>query len=144
MEQVHQHRNELLYLIEQYERSNHNLKDFLRHQYHLEAEHGLIYDQNDRFVTRIQHLEHENGHIRRLLLDRENDNINLQTELERMRSQTLGFDTMKTSLDKNRAHLQRELYSKEGEIHRLESALRVRRTAFAFLSLTDVFLGFET
>lgn len=113
-------------MIEQYERSNKTLQDFLRHHYHLEAEHGLIFDQYDRLMMRIHQLENENGHIRRLLLDRENDNINLQTELERFRTHTLGFDTMKTSLEQNRAHLQRELYSKEGEIHRLQTALRVR------------------
>ena len=32
---------------------------------------------------------------------------------------------MKTSLEHNRAHLQRELYAKEGEINRLQCALRV-------------------
>ena len=65
VKQLHQQRNELVYLIEQYERSNRKLKDFLRHQFHLEAEHGLINDQHDRFVTRIRHLENENEHIRR-------------------------------------------------------------------------------
>ena len=32
---------------------------------------------------------------------------------------------MKTSLENNRAHLQRELYAKEGEINRLQCVLRV-------------------
>jgi hypothetical protein len=32
---------------------------------------------------------------------------------------------MKTSLEHNRAHLQRELYAKEGEINRLQCVLRV-------------------
>ncbi|CAF4584114.1 unnamed protein product, partial [Rotaria magnacalcarata] len=54
------------------------------------------------------------------------DNIALLAELERIRSHSIGFDTMKTSLEQNRAHLQRELYTKEGEIHRLHCALRVR------------------
>jgi chromosome segregation ATPase len=113
-------------LIEQFERSNSKLKQFLRHQYHLEAEHGLINDKYDTLITRINELKNENEQIRRLLLDRENDNIALQTELERIRTHSIGFDTMKTSLEQNRAHLQRELYAREGEINRLQCALRVR------------------
>jgi len=113
-------------LIEQFERSNSKLKQFLRHQYHLEAEHGIINEKNDSLLTRVHEVENENRQIRRLLLDRENDNIALQTELERVRTHAIGFDTMKTSLEHNRAHLQRELYAKEGEINRLQCALRVR------------------
>ncbi len=113
-------------MIEQFERSNSKLKQFLRHQYHLEAEHGLINDKYDTLITRINELKNENEQIRRLLLDRENDNIALQTELERIRTHSIGFDTMKTSLEQNRAHLQRELYAREGEINRLQCALRVR------------------
>ncbi|CAF3178052.1 unnamed protein product [Rotaria socialis] len=124
VEQLRQHRNQLLHLIEQFEYSNNKLKDFIRHQYHLEAEHGIINEKNDTILTRIHELESENGQIRRLLLDRENDNIALQTELERIRTHAIGFDTMKTSLEQNRAHLQRELYAKEGEINRLQCGLR--------------------
>ncbi len=113
-------------MIEQFERSNSKLKQFLRHQYHLEAEHGLINDKYDTLITRINELKNENEQIRRLLLNRENDNIALQTELERIRTHSIGFDTMKTSLEQNRAHLQRELYAREGEINRLQCALRVR------------------
>ena len=113
-------------MIEQFERSNSKLKEFLRHQYHLEAEHGLINDPYDTLIARIHEVENENEQIRRLLLNRENDNIALQTELERIRTHTIGFDTMKTSLEQNRAHLQRELYAREGEINRLQCALRVR------------------
>ncbi len=116
----------MLHLIEQFEYSNRNLKEFLRHQYHLEAEHGIIHEKSDSLLTRTHELENENRQIRRLLLDRENDNIALQTELERVRTHAIGFDTMKTSLEHNRAHLQRELYAKEGEINRLQCALRVR------------------
>ncbi len=123
---MYQHRNELLHLIEQFERSNSKLKEYLHHQYHLEAEHGIIYDKYDTLTIRIHELENENEQIRRLLLDRENDNIALQTELERIKTHSIGFDTMKTSLEHNRAHLQRELYAKEGEINRLQCALRVR------------------
>jgi chromosome segregation ATPase len=115
-----------LHLIEQFERSNSKLKEYLHHQYHLEAEHGIIYDKYDTLTIRIHELENENEQIRRLLLDRENDNIALQTELERIKTHSIGFDTMKTSLEHNRAHLQRELYAKEGEINRLQCALRVR------------------
>ncbi|CAF3729949.1 unnamed protein product [Rotaria sp. Silwood1] len=120
IEQLYQQRNELLHLIEQFERSNSKLKKFLQHQYHLEAEHGIINDQYDKLKTYID----ENRQIKRLLIDRENDNIALQTELEHIKTQSIGFDTMKTSLEHNRAHLQRQLYTKEGEIHRLQSALR--------------------
>lgn len=114
-----------MHLIEQFEYSNNKLKEFIRHQYHLEAEHGIINKNPDTLLARVHELENENGQIRRLLLDRENDNIALQTELERIRTHTIGFDTMKTSLEHNRAHLQRELYAKEGEINRLQCALRV-------------------
>ncbi|CAF4012931.1 unnamed protein product [Rotaria sp. Silwood2] len=124
VEQLYQQRNELLHLIEQFERSNSKLKKFLQHQYHLEAEHGIMYDKCDTLKTHIHEIENENQQIRRLLIDRENDNIALQTELEQIRTQSIGFDTMKTSLEQNRAHLQRELYTKEGEIHRLQCALR--------------------
>ena len=65
-------------------------------------------------------------------MDRENDNIALQTELERVRTHAIGFDTMKTSLEHNRAHLQRELYAREGEINRLQCSLRVRIDLLAF------------
>ena len=119
-----------MYLIEQFERSNSRLKEFLRQQYHLEAEHGLIHNQYDRLMARNEALEMENRQIRRVLLDRENDNVMLQTELERIRTHTIGFDTMKSSLEQNRAHLQRELYAKEGEVQRLQCALRVRRILF--------------
>jgi hypothetical protein len=115
-----------LHLIEQFEHSNSKLKEFLYHQYHLEAEHGIKYDKYDTLKIQIYELENENQKIRRLLLDRENDNIALQTELERIKTHTIGFDTMKTSLEHNRAHLQRELYAREGEINRLQCALRVR------------------
>lgn len=115
-----------MHLIGQFEQSKNKLQNFLRHQFHLEVEHGIIFDKYDTLKTHIHELEHENEHMRRLLLDRENDNIALQTELERIKTHTIGFDTMKTSLEQNRAHLQRELYSKEGEVHRLQSALRVR------------------
>jgi dynactin complex subunit len=122
---LYQQRNELLHLIEQFERSNSKLQEFLRHQYHLEAEDGIISDKYDTLKTHIDILEQENQQIRRVLLDRENDNIALQTELERIRTHSVGFDTMKTSLEHNRAHLQRELYTKEGEINRLQCLLRV-------------------
>lgn len=79
-------------------------------------------------MTRTHELQNENQQIRRLLLERENDNIALQTELERVRTHAIGFDTMKTSLEHNRAHLQRELYAKEGEINRLQCVLRVNTT----------------
>jgi len=115
-----------LHLIEQFERSNSKLKEYLHHQYHLEAEHGIIYDKYDTLTIRIHELENENEQIRRLLLNRENDNIALLTELERTRTHAISFDTMKTSLEHNRAHLQRELYAKEGEINRLQCALRVK------------------
>jgi dynactin complex subunit len=115
-----------LHLIEQFELSNSKLKEYLHHQYHLEAEHGIIYDKYDTLTIRIHELENENEQIKRLLLGRENDNIALLTELERTRTHAIGFDTMKTSLEHNRAHLQRELYAKEGEINRLQCALRVR------------------
>ncbi|CAF3199092.1 unnamed protein product [Rotaria socialis] len=124
VEQLHQYRNELLHLIELFQHSNSKVQQYLRHQFHLEAEHGIIFDQFDTLKTHIHELEHENEQIRRLLLDRENDNIALLAELERIRSHSIGFDTMKTSLEQNRAHLQRELYTKEGEIHRLHCALR--------------------
>jgi chromosome segregation ATPase len=131
---LHQHRNELLHLIEQFERSNSQLKEFLRHQYHLEAEHGIINNKYDTLKTRIHELEHENNQIRRLLLNRENDNIALLTELERIKTHTIGFDTMKTSLEHNRAHLQRELYAKEGEINRLQCVLRVGKELFLLIN----------
>ena len=82
-------------------------------------------EKNDTLLTRAHELQNENEQIRRLLLDRENDNIGLHTELERVRTHAIGFDTMKTSLEHNRAHLQRELYAKEGEINRLQCSLRV-------------------
>ena len=122
---LNEQRNVLLHSIEQFERSNRKLKDSMRHQYHLEAEHGLIDEKHDRLVARVRELENENGKIRRLLLERERDNIALQSELERFRTHAIGFDTMKSSLEHNRGHLQRELYAKEGEIHRLQCALRV-------------------
>ncbi|CAF4308220.1 unnamed protein product [Rotaria sp. Silwood2] len=124
VEQLNQQRNQLLHLIEQFEHSNNKLKDFIRHQYHLEAEHGIINEKKDTLLTRVHELQNENEQIRRLLLDRENDNIALQTELERVRTHAIGFDTMKTSLEHNRAHLQRELYAKEGEINRFQCVLR--------------------
>ncbi|CAF0777109.1 unnamed protein product [Adineta steineri] len=124
VEQLYQHRNQLLHLIEQFERSNSKLREFLRHQYHLEAEHGIINDKYDTYKTHIHELENENQQIRHLLLSRENDNIALLTELERIRTHTIGFDTMKTSLEHNRAHLQRELYAREGEINRLQCIIR--------------------
>ncbi|CAF0722614.1 unnamed protein product [Rotaria sp. Silwood1] len=124
VEQLNQQRNQLLRLIEQFEYSNNKLKDFIRHQYHLEAEHGIINDKKDTLLTRVHELQNENEQIRRLLLERENDNIALQTEFERVRTHAIGFDTMKTSLEHNRAHLQRELYAKEGEINRLQCVLR--------------------
>lgn len=91
----------------------------------MEAEHGIINNKKDTLLTRVHELESENTQIRRLLLDRENDNIALQNELERVRTHSIGFDTMKTSLENNRAHLQRELYAKEGEINRLQCLLKV-------------------
>jgi chromosome segregation ATPase len=124
-------------LIEQFERSNSKLKEFLRHQYHLEAEHGIIYEKYETLTTHIHELETENTQIRRLLLDRENDNITLLNELERIRTHTIGFDTMKSSLENNRAHLQRELYAKEGEINRLQCALRVRSILSIEISLSS-------
>ncbi|CAF0786144.1 unnamed protein product [Adineta ricciae] len=124
VDQLCQHRNELLHLIEQFERSNSKLKEFLRHQYHLEAEDGMMNEHYDTLKSRAHELENENEQIRRLLLNRENDNIALQNELERTRTHAIGFDTMKTSLEHNRAHLQRELYAREGEINRLRCALR--------------------
>ncbi|CAF3790687.1 unnamed protein product [Rotaria sordida] len=124
VEQLNQQRNQLLHLIEQFEHSNNKLTDFIRHQYHLEAEHAIINETKDTLLTRVHGLQNENEQIRRLLLDRENDNIALQTEFERVRTHAIGFDTMKTSLEHNRAHLQRELYAKEGEINRLQCALR--------------------
>ncbi|UJR26108.1 hypothetical protein I4U23_007454 [Adineta vaga] len=124
VEQLYQQRNQLLHLIEQFEHSNRKLKEFLRHQYHLEAEEGVLNEKSDTAVTRLHDLEHENTQLRRLLLDRENDNITLQSELERVRTHAIGYDTMKTSLEHNRAHLQRELYAKEGEINRLQCVIR--------------------
>jgi outer dense fiber protein 2 len=126
--------NVIIYYIEQFEHSNSKLKEFIRHQYHLEAEHGIINQTPDSLLTRIHEVENENGQIRRLLLDRENDNIALQTELERVRTHAIGFDTMKTSLEHNRAHLQRELYSKEGEINRLQCVLRVGKELFLLIN----------
>lgn len=122
---MYQQRNQLLHLIEQFEHSNRKLKEFLQHQYHLEAEDGVVNEKSDSINTRLHELEHENVQIRRLLLDRENDNIALQNELERERTHAIGYDTMKTSLENNRAHLQRELYAKEGEINRLQCIIRV-------------------
>jgi chromosome segregation ATPase len=136
---LYQQRNELLHLIEQFERSNSKLQEFLRHQYHLEAEDGIISDKYDTLKTHIDILEQENQQIRRVLLDRENDNIALQTELERIRTHSVGFDTMKTSLEQNRAHLQRELYAKEGEINRLQCALRVRSISSTIMLTVDKF-----
>lgn len=126
IEQLQRQRNELLYLIEQYEQSNRNLRDFFRTHYHLEAQRAHESYQYDQIMIHVRELETENREIRKVLLDRENQNVGLQNELERYRTQSVGFDTMKHSLEQNRAHLQRELYSKEGEIHRLRSALRVR------------------
>lgn len=126
IEQLYQQRNHLLHLIERFENSNRQLSEYLRHQYHLEAEDGHLNEKSETFLTRLHELENENRQIRRLLLDRENDNIALQTELERVRTHVIGFDTMKTSLEHNRAHLQRELYAKEAEINRLQCVLRVR------------------
>ncbi len=126
-------------MIEQFERSNSKLQEFLRHQYHLEAEDGIISDKYDTLKTHIDILEQENQQIRRVLLDRENDNIALQTELERIRTHSVGFDTMKTSLEQNRAHLQRELYAKEGEINRLQCALRVRSISSTIMLTVDKF-----
>jgi chromosome segregation ATPase len=126
VEQLFQYRNELLHSIEQFERSNSKLRAFLRHQYHLEAEHGFVHNQYDSLMARVKTLESENEQIQRLLNDRVNDNIVLEREFERARTQMIGFDTMKNSLEQNRAHLQRQLYAKEGEIHRLQCALRVR------------------
>jgi hypothetical protein len=132
-------------LIEQFERSNSKLKQFLRHQYHLEAEHGIINDKYDTLITNINELKNENEQIRRLLLNRENDNIALQTELERIRTHSIGFDTMKTSLEQNRAHLQRELYAREGEINRLQCALRVRLIFTLILTfIIFFFIGIRT
>ncbi len=136
---MYQQRNELLHLIEQFERSNSKLQEFLRHQYHLEAEDGIISDKYDTLKTHIDILEQENQQLRRVLLDRENDNIALQTELERIRTHSVGFDTMKTSLEQNRAHLQRELYAKEGEINRLQCALRVRSISSTIMLTVDKF-----
>ncbi|CAF1282728.1 unnamed protein product [Adineta steineri] len=124
VEQLYQQRNELLHLIEQFENSNRKLKEFLRHQYHLEAEDGVLNNKTDTLSLRVHELENENREIRRLLLDRENDNVALQTELERVRTHAIGYDTMKNSLEHNRAHLQRELYAREGEINRLQCILR--------------------
>ncbi|CAF0778111.1 unnamed protein product [Adineta ricciae] len=124
VEQLYQQRNQLLHLIEQFEHSNRKLKEFLQHQYHLEAEDGAVNEKTDGINTRLHELERENVQIRRLLLDRENDNIALQNELERERAHVIGYDTMKTSLEHNRAHLQRELYAKEGEINRLQCIIR--------------------
>ncbi len=132
-------------MIEQFERSNSKLKQFLRHQYHLEAEHGIINDKYDTLITNINELKNENEQIRRLLLNRENDNIALQTELERIRTHSIGFDTMKTSLEQNRAHLQRELYAREGEINRLQCALRVRLIFTLILTfIIFFFIGIRT
>lgn len=144
MEQLYQHRNELLHLIEQFERSNRQLKEFLRHQYHLEAEHGIVHEKYETLTAHIHELESENTQIRRLLVDRESDNIALLTELERIRTHAIGFDTMKSSLEHNRAHLQRELYAKEGEINRLQCALRVRSIDLPPTLSTHLFIGLGT
>ena len=134
VKRLNEQRNVLLHSIEQFERSNRKLKDFIRHQYHLEAEHGLVNEKHDRLMARVRELENENGQIRRLLLERERDNIALQSELERFKTHAIGFDTMKSSLEHNRGHLQRELYAKEGEIHRLQCALRVSEAETGLMS----------
>ena len=136
-------RRQLLHFIDQFEHSNKKLKEFLRHQYHLEAEHGILNEKADTLLTRLHELQNENGQIRRVLLERENDNINLQTELERVRTHAIGYDTMKSSLEHNRAHLQRELYAREGEINRLQCALRVS-PSMSNREMHCVFLGVGT
>lgn len=141
---MYRQRNELLHSIEQFERSNNKLKEFLRHQYHLEAEHGVAHERYETLTTQIQEFKGENAQLRRLLLDRENDNITLLNELERIRSHAIGFDTMKSSLEQNRAHLQRELYAKEGEINRLQCALRVRSNGDFLVFTSQFFLGLRT
>ena len=141
---MYRQRNELLHSIEQFERSNSQLKEFLRHQYHLEAEHGITHEKYETLTTHIHELKNENSQIRRLLLDRENDNITLLNELERIRTHAIGFDTMKSSLEQNRAHLQRELYAKEGEVNRLQCALRVRSIEEFSVCRSCFFLGFRT
>ncbi|CAF0915991.1 unnamed protein product [Didymodactylos carnosus] len=125
IDQLYKQRNQLLNFIEQFEKSNSSLKDFLQHQYHLEAEHGHLHEEKESLLTRLHYVENENRQIRRLLLDRENDNISLNQDLDKLHSHTIGFDTIKTSLETNRAHLQRELHAKEGDINRLQCQLRM-------------------
>ena len=50
VEQLYQQRNHLLDLIERFEHSNRQLSEYLRHQYHLEAEDGHLNEKSESFI----------------------------------------------------------------------------------------------
>lgn len=111
-----------------FEVANHGLRKLLRDRHEQEAAALRLAEQRDLLLAKLSETEDTNQCLKTELLERDRSNNDLHLQMEAQKEENVAMTSIKSTLESNRAHLQKQLRQKDGDCNRMAVQIRNLRS----------------
>lgn len=112
-------KEQLLEKLADFDNTNHTLRRLLREYHQQEAANSRLGEQRDVLMGRLTESDRANEHLRNEILEKEQIIGDLTSQFSSRDEDSRNMRSVTHSLEKTRAHLQKQLKSKEADCNRL-------------------------
>ncbi|XP_021362358.1 outer dense fiber protein 2-like isoform X2 [Mizuhopecten yessoensis] len=114
----------LLEKLADFEATNRTLRRLLREQHHAEAAALRMGEQRDGLVMKLSDSERQNERLRIELMDRDRLIGDMRANITAQKEENIALNGLQTTLESTRAHLQKQLRTKEADCNRMAVQIR--------------------
>ena len=121
----------LMERLADFEATNLALRQVLRDRHEDEATSLCLAEQRDILLKKLSETEDVNQKLRRKLLDKDEDVAQLTIQINAQRDENVAINSLQSSLESTRAHLQKQLRQKEADCNRMAVQVRTIESQLA-------------
>ncbi|XP_033732389.1 outer dense fiber protein 2-like isoform X3 [Pecten maximus] len=114
----------LLEKLADFEATNRTLRRLLREQHHAEAAALRLGEQRDDLVIKLSDSERQNERLRIELMDRDRLIGDMRANISAQKEENIALTGLQSTLESTRAHLQKQLRTKEADCNRMAVQIR--------------------
>ncbi|XP_069119449.1 outer dense fiber protein 2-like isoform X6 [Argopecten irradians] len=114
----------LLEKLADFEATNRTLRRLLREQHHAEAAALRLGEQRDDLVIKLSDAERQNERLRIELMDRDRLIGDMRANITAQKEENIALTGLQSTLESTRAHLQKQLRTKEADCNRMAVQIR--------------------
>ncbi|XP_060071197.1 outer dense fiber protein 2-like isoform X3 [Ylistrum balloti] len=114
----------LLEKLADFEATNRTLRRLLREQHHAEAAALRLGEQRDDLVIKLSDSERQNERLRIELMDRDRLIGDMRANITAQKEENIALTGLQSTLESTRAHLQKQLRTKEADCNRMAVQIR--------------------